>query len=93
MAMTRQPFNDFLNAPGPSTPRGRGRGRGGGGGGGGGGGRGRGGGRGGGQTPGGSNLSKSDYSNVPFDYASINSQRYKKMDGKLPLPLPEKSIS
>jgi hypothetical protein len=76
MATQQQSFNHFLNAGGPSTPRGRGRG---------GGGRGRGsgrGGRGGSSSAGGSNVKKSDYSNVPFDYASINSQRYNKMDGE-----------
>jgi hypothetical protein len=76
MAQQHQAFNEFLNQAGPSTPRGRGRG---------GGGRGRGsgrGGRGGGPSSGGSNLKKSDYSNVPFDYASVNSQRYNKMEGK-----------
>lgn len=76
MALTQQSFNSFLNSPGPSTPRGRGRG----------GGRGRGSARGGGGRGGssssGSNLKKLDYSNVPFDYASINSQRYNKMDGE-----------
>jgi hypothetical protein len=77
MALQHQSFNDFLNTPGPSTPRGRGRG------GGGRGGRGSGRGGRGASSSGGSNLKKSDYSNVPFDYASINSQRYNKMDGML----------
>lgn len=85
--MPRQAFNDFLNSPGPSTPRGRGGGRGKG--------RGRGGvadsgngspgfrgGRGGGNVLGGSSRSfKADYSNVGFDYTAVNRQQYIKMDG------------
>lgn len=87
--MPRQPFTDFLSSPAPS-PRGRGRGgsRGGGGGGfssprgGGGGGRGgRGGYAAGGGNEGGRNLRK-DYSAVqPIDYALINKEKYKTMDG------------
>ena len=74
--MTRQPFNEFLNSPGPSTPGGRGRGTG----------RGRGGytpkrgGRGGGVYGSNTGSSKKDYSSVPFDYASINNQRYVKLE-------------
>ena len=73
-SMARQSFNDFLNSPGPSTPRGRGRGRGGG----------RGGGGRGGPTGGGGGRSSftTDYSNVPLDYAQLSGRKYTKMDGE-----------
>jgi len=77
----QQPFNDFLNSPGPSTPRGRGRGRGGGGGGSGRGGGGYRGGRGGGGAGGGRSSFATDYSNVPLDYANMNNRGYKKSEG------------
>ncbi|ORX35975.1 hypothetical protein BD324DRAFT_514435 [Kockovaella imperatae] len=90
--MLRQSFDDFLDFGGPSRSRGRGRGRGRGGGGAGPGSfRGRGqtvgnrGGRGGlGLAPPGAGTGgrsfKSDYSDVHFDYTTINKQGYTKLD-------------